>query len=101
MYLIMRSTTKYGSRDQQRPEIMCHGDFKSLLIPRLCDEVERSLTPDAELYVRIPGSGEEKISPADNMYGLISAIDRGCTHVIVDVPGGYSSYRVHFAIEEI
>ena len=80
-----------------------HGDFKSLMVPHLCDQIESCVRPGVSVYASIPGMAEEKITPADNMYGIISAIDRGCDHIVVDVPGNYASqsYSIHFSIEEI
>ena len=102
MYAIIKSTTGKSDRGRQKPELLCHGDFKSLLVPRLCDEVEACLTPDADLYARSQDGGEEEIVPADNTYGLLAALDRGRTHIVVEVPATYGTpqYRVHFAIEE-
>ncbi len=103
MYAIIRSTTKHGTHAQERPQMICHGDFKSLLVPRLCEQIEGCLKKGASLYARIPGAAEERITPADNIYGVISAIDRGCDHIVIDIPGEYDSqsYSVHFAIEEL
>jgi len=103
MYTIIRSTTMNGSREQQRPSIIDKGDFKSLIISNMCDEVASALTPDASLYARKPDGHEERVTPADNVYGMLAAIDRGCNHLVVDVPGKYGvqPYRIHFVIDEI
>lgn len=103
MVILVRSSTFRGTHEQERPRMVYHGDFKSLMVPYLCDQIEGCIRPGVSVYASIPGMAEEKITPADNMYGIISAIDRGCDHIVVDVPGDYASqsYRIHFSIEEL
>ena len=103
MFIILRSSTEQSTHAKERPVLLEHSDFKSRLINPLCRYVESCLSPGAILYARIPGSAEETITPSSNPYAIIAAIDRGCDHLIVDVPDAYgtSHHRIHFTIEEL
>lgn len=103
MFIILRSSTQQSTHVQERPVLLGHSDFKSSLINPLCRHLASCLSPGAILYARIPGSAEETITPSNNTYAIIAAIDRGCDHLIVDVPDTYgtSHHRVHFTIEEL
>ena len=98
MYMIIHSTTRPGTRTQQLPDVVAHSDYRSMLVGKLCDEVESILAPGARLYARVPGEGETRIEPPNNMYAVVAAIDRGCDGVTVELPGGY---RELFSVVEV
>lgn len=103
MYAVIHSTTRHMSRDAQRPTIVAKSDYKSSIVRELCDGVTDCLASGARVFAHIPNEGNLEILPANNVYALISAIDRGCDHVSVDLPGTaeYLSCREHFVIAEI
>jgi len=98
MFVLLHSSTRPGNRALQAPEVVTRSDYKSMLVSRLCDEVEGCIGFGSRVYARVPNEGETRIEPPNNMYALASAVDRGCTGVTVEVPG---SYREHFVIAEI
>ena len=98
MFVLIHSSTRPGTRAQQAPEIVARSDYKSMLVSRLCDEVEGCLGLGTKVYARVPNEGETRIEPPNNMYAVAAAVDRGCTGVTVEVPG---SYREHFVLAEI
>lgn len=103
MYAVIHSTTRQMNRTAQRPSVIAKSDYKSSIVRTLCDRISESLASGARVFARIPGEGELEILPANNFYAIVSAIDRGCLHISVDLPGTADcmSYREHFVIEEI
>lgn len=102
MYILLHSTTRATTRINQKPEVIAKSDYKHVLVGTLCDRVLSLVGPDASVHAIVPSEGDLTITPTDNVYAMVAAVDRGCDHIVVDIPGGYSpAYREHFTILEV